>query len=76
MSTCSDLALCIAYYAPRVFDVAFIIVAAASAIAALTPTPADDSFVAHIYKVIDILAMNVGYAKDRGKVAGGRFVPK
>lgn len=76
MGTCSDLALCIVYYAPRVFDIAFIIVAAASAIAALTPTPADDSFVARVYKVIDILALNVGYAKDRGKIAGGRFVPK
>lgn len=76
MSTCSDLALCIAYYVPRAFDVAFLIVAAASAIAALTPTPVDDSFVARVYKVIDMLALNVGYAKDRGKAAGGRFVPK
>lgn len=76
MSTCSNLAVCIAYYAPRVFDVAFFIVAAASAIAALTPTPADDSLVARVYKVLDIFALNVGYAKDRGKIAGGRFVPK
>ncbi|MDB2357986.1 hypothetical protein N9V86_02580 [Opitutales bacterium] len=41
------------------------IVAAASAIAALTPTPTDDSFVAKAYKIIDWLALNVGKAKDK-----------
>jgi len=41
------------------------IVAAASAIAALTPTPTDDSFVAKAYKIVDWLALNVGKAKDK-----------
>jgi hypothetical protein len=40
-------------------------VALASAIAALTPTPKDDSWVGKIYKVIDLLALNVGKAKDK-----------
>ena len=41
------------------------IVAAASAVAALTPTPADDSFVGKAYKIVDWLALNVGKAKDK-----------
>lgn len=40
-------------------------VAAASAVAALTPTPSDDSFVAKAYKIVDWLALNVGKAKDK-----------
>lgn len=43
------------------------IVAVASAIAALTPTPKDDSIVGKVYKVVDFLALNVGKAKDKGK---------
>ena len=41
------------------------IVAAASAIAALTPTPKDDAVAAKAYKVLDWLALNVGKAKDK-----------
>ena len=33
---------------PRIFEVAFAVIAAASAITALTPTPADDRIVARI----------------------------
>tara|TARA_B100000214_G_C23757478_1_gene530657 strand:+ start:175 stop:351 length:177 start_codon:yes stop_codon:yes gene_type:complete len=40
-------------------------IALASAIAALTPTPKDDTIVGKIYKVIDLLALNVGKAKDK-----------
>ena len=43
------------------------VVALASAIAALTPTPKDDGWVKKAYKVIDLLALNVGKAKDTGK---------
>jgi hypothetical protein len=42
------------------------IVTGASALAALTPTPKDDSFLGKIYKVIDFLALNIGKAKDKG----------
>jgi hypothetical protein len=41
------------------------IVAAASAVAALTPTPKDNNWVAKAYKLIDWLALNVGKAKDK-----------
>ena len=41
------------------------IVAVASAIAALTPTPKDDTIVGKIYKFVDLLALNVGKAKDK-----------
>jgi len=41
------------------------VVAAASAVAALTPTPKDDSIVAKSYKVLDWVALNVGKAKDK-----------
>lgn len=40
------------------------IVAACSAIAALTPTPVDDGIVRKLYKVIDFLALNIGRAKQ------------
>ena len=41
------------------------IVAAASAIAALTPTPQDDALISKVYKLVDWLALNVGKAKDK-----------
>jgi hypothetical protein len=39
-------------------------VALASAICALTPTPRDDAAVARLYRLLEILALNVGHAKD------------
>ena len=41
------------------------IVAAASAIAALTSTPADDGRAAKLYKIVDWSALNIGNAKDK-----------
>ena len=35
-----------------------------SVIASLTPTPKDDEWVAKWYKIIDLLAVNVGRAKE------------
>lgn len=40
------------------------IVGAASAIAAVTPTPRDDGAIGRLYKVLELLALNVGRAKD------------
>ncbi len=40
-------------------------VALASAVAALTETPKDDGIVKKLYKIIDLLAINVGKAKDK-----------
>ena len=42
------------------------IVTGASALAALTPTPKDDSIVGKLYKMVDFLALNIGKAKDKG----------
>jgi hypothetical protein len=49
-----------------------VIIACASALAAMTPTPKDDEFVSRLgkawsklYKVVDILALNVFRAKDK-----------
>jgi hypothetical protein len=41
-----------------------IIVMIASALAAVTPTPADDYWVGKLYKVVDVFALNVGKAKQ------------
>jgi hypothetical protein len=41
------------------------VVTAASAIAALTPTPKDNGWIAKAYKLVDWLALNVGKAKDK-----------
>lgn len=61
----------------RVFEFAFAIIAIASAITALTPTPRDDAFVGKLYKFIEALALNIGYAKDApANRDGGRFVAK
>ena len=47
-----------------IFAVVTAVIAAASAIAALTPTPKDNTFVGKAYKVVDWLALNVFKAKD------------
>jgi len=41
------------------------VVTTASLIAALTPTHTDDGFVKWGYKILDLLALNVGKAKDK-----------
>ena len=33
---------------------------------ALTPTPKDDEKIAKVYKLVEMLALNVGRAKERG----------
>ena len=40
-------------------------VTVASAIAATTPTPKDDELVGKLYKFIDLLAINIGKAKQQ-----------
>lgn len=41
------------------------IVTIASLIAASTPTPKDDEWIAKLYRFIDLLAINIGKAKDK-----------
>jgi len=42
------------------------IVCLASFIAAITPTPKDDVWIGKLYKLIDVLALNIGKAKQKG----------
>lgn len=42
-----------------------LIVTVASIVAAVTPTPKDDEWMGKLYKLIDVLAINIGKAKDR-----------
>ena len=44
-----------------------LIVTIASLIAASTPTPKDDVWMGKFYKFVDMLALNIGKAKDKGK---------
>ena len=41
------------------------IVTVASLIAASTPTPKDDVWIGKIYKLVDLLALNIGKAKEK-----------
>ena len=43
-------------------------VTVASAIAATTPTPKDDELIGKLYKFIDLLALNIGKAKEQAPV--------
>ena len=41
------------------------VIAGAAVITALTPTPRDDKIVGKIYKVVEVLGLNIGRAKDK-----------
>jgi len=43
------------------------VIATASIVAAVTPTPQDDKWIAKMYAILDLAAMNVGFAKDKAK---------
>ena len=47
-----------------VANIATAVIATASIIAALTPTPKDDVWIAKLYKVLEVLAVNIGKAKQ------------
>jgi len=49
------------------FGVFTAVVALASAIAAITPTPKKGTALGTVYKIIDLLAFNIGKAKDKGE---------
>ena len=48
-----------------IFNIVTAAVALASGIAAMTPTPKDDEWVAVAYKYLDMVALNIGLAKDK-----------
>ncbi len=41
------------------------LIASASAIAALTPTPKDDGIMSFLRKIVDFFALNIGNAKTK-----------
>ena len=41
------------------------VISVASLIASLTPTPKDNTVVGKLYKLVDLLALNIGKAKDK-----------
>ena len=41
------------------------VVTLASLIASITPTPKDNDVIAKVYKVVDLLALNIGHAKEK-----------
>ena len=42
-----------------------VVVTVASLVAASTPTPKDDVWIGKLYKFLDILALNIGKAKEK-----------
>ena len=48
------------------FAVITALITLASAITAATPTPAPGTLLAKLYKLIEILALNIGKSKDTG----------
>ena len=44
------------------------VIAIASLVAAVTPAPKVDKFLAKLYKFIDILAINIGKAKESAPI--------
>ena len=42
-----------------------VIVTVASLISASTPTPKDDAWIGKLYKFVDLLALNIGKAKEK-----------
>lgn len=49
---------------PDALQAAFAVIAFASAVAALTPTPRDDALWGKAYKVLELFALNFGFAKQ------------
>lgn len=61
--------------APKILEAAFALIAAASVFTASTKTPRDDELVGKIYRVVEILALNIGRAKEKApNRLGGRFI--
>ena len=48
----------------ELINIATALIASCSANHALTPTPKDDTMLAKAYKIVDLLAINVGKAKE------------
>ncbi|MDX5361865.1 MAG: hypothetical protein LPL00_10375 [Alphaproteobacteria bacterium] len=60
-----DLILTVVEAVPAWLTAILGLVAAASAITALTPTPRDDEIAGKLYRIVEVLALNIGRAKDQ-----------
>ena len=49
------------------FQIVTALIALFSAIAAVTPTPKEGTWLAKVYRIVDFIAINVGKAKDKGE---------
>lgn len=49
----------------EIISIVTTIVTVASIVAASTPTPKDDVWISKLYKFVDVLAINIGKAKDK-----------
>tara|TARA_R100001163_G_scaffold48836_1_gene36690 strand:+ start:501 stop:656 length:156 start_codon:yes stop_codon:yes gene_type:complete len=49
----------------EIISIVTTIVTVASIVAASTPTPKDDVWIGKLYKFIDLLAINIGKAKEK-----------
>lgn len=52
----------------NIIEIGALVVAGASAITALTKTPKPNTWRARLYKVLEILALVVGRAKEEGRL--------
>lgn len=57
----------------QVINVTTHVIAIASIVAAVTPTPSDNAVLIVVRKVLDYLALNVGGAKNKAQVAADKF---
>lgn len=48
---------------PEIIEVALAVIAVASAFTAVTPSPKDDSVLARLRAILEMLALNVGHAR-------------
>ena len=56
-------------------EVITLVIGLASAVSALTKTPEKGSSLSKIYSVIDLLAINVGHAKEKPRAKKRKSVP-
>ena len=47
----------------NIYAIVVTVISVSSLIAAMTPTPKDDMWIGKLYKLIDLMALNIGKAK-------------
>ena len=67
METITEFVSHITSVLPDWISAALAVVVAASAITALTPSPADDAWLGRLRRILEALALNVGHARPGGR---------